>query len=113
MQSGDTSTNVTASLAPDYNVYAADQMIFRLVIVQTAASGCCDFIAQCIMVRINNCTSNHPFSSPTKYLKIYRCWIVWDQNIRIVIIPSFLAIAYIGQPLNLSSSDKPIYSCHL
>ena len=37
-------------------------------------------------------------------LKIYRCWIVWDQNIRFVIIPSFLAIAYICQSI-LSSSD--------
>ena len=29
--------------------------------------------------------------------KIYRCWIVWGQDIRIVILPAFLAIAYIGQ----------------
>ena len=42
----------------------------------------------------------HPFHSP-KSLKIYRCWIVWGQNIRIVIIPSFLAIAYLGQSIDL------------
>ena len=36
------------------------------------------------------------FYSP-KSSKIYRCWIVWGQNIRVVIIPSLLAIAYLGQ----------------
>jgi hypothetical protein len=88
--------------------YYVERMLLGLAIVQTTASGCCDFIAQCIMVHINHFTYlSHLFYSP-KYSKIYRCWIVWDQNNRIVIIPSFLAIAYIGQPLNLSSSDKPI-----
>ena len=76
-------------------------MIFGVVIVQTFASGCCDFITQYIMVRIYRCTHlNHPFYSLGSS-KIYRCWIVWDQNIRVVIIPSFLAIAYIGQSTNL------------
>ena len=37
-----------------------------------------------------------PFFSP-KSSKIYRCWIVWGKNIRVVIIPSFLAITYLGQ----------------
>ena len=27
----------------------------------------------------------------------YRCWIVWGKDIRVIIIPSFLAIAYMGQ----------------
>ena len=85
-------------------------MLSRITIVQIIATGLCDFIAQCILVRIIHYTY-HPFYSP-KSSKIYRCWIVWGKNIRFVIIPSFLAIAYIGQPLNLSSSDKPIY-CYL
>ena len=33
----------------------------------------------------------------SKSSKIYRCWIVWGQDIRVVIIPSLLAIAYLGQ----------------
>ena len=33
----------------------------------------------------------------SKSSKIYRCWIVWGKNIRVVIIPSFLAIAYLGE----------------
>jgi len=37
--------------------------------------GCCDFIAQCIL--------------------IYRCWIVYGQNIRVIIVPSILAFAYL------------------
>ena len=73
-------------------------MMFRLYIVQVIATSCCDFIAQCIMVHINHCTY-HPFYSP-KFPKIYRCWIVWGQNIRVVIIPSFLAIAYLGQSIS-------------
>ena len=106
------STSGTMGIFPTLDLLTdAQLMIFRLGIVQTVVSGCCDLIAQCIMVRINYCTYlNHPFYS-TKSSKIYRCWIVWDQNIRFVIIPSFLAIAYIGRSLSLlieSSSDKPI-----
>ena len=42
----------------------------------------------------------HPFYPP-KSPKIYRCWIMWGKNIYIVIIPSFLAITYIGQSISL------------
>ena len=28
--------------------------------------------------------------------KIYRCWIVWGRNFRVVIIPSILTLAYLG-----------------
>ena len=70
-------------------------LLRRINIVQVIVNGCCDFIAQCTLVRINNCTY-HPFYS-LKSSKIYRCWIVWGKNIRVVIVPSFLAIAYIGQ----------------
>ena len=34
-----------------------------------------------------------------KSSKIYRCWIVWDKNTLVVIIPSFLTITYIGQSI--------------
>ena len=70
-------------------------LLFRISIVQTAVFGCCDFIAQFILVRINHSTY-HLFYSP-KSSKIYRCWIVWGKNIWIAIVPSFLAITYIGQ----------------
>ena len=69
--------------------------LFNVTIVQSIAVGGCDFIAQSVLVRINHCTYYHPFYSP-KSLKIYRCWIVWGQNILVVIIPSFLAVAYLG-----------------
>ena len=39
-----------------------------------------------------------------KSSKIYRCWIVWNQKIRVVIIPIFLAFTYLGQSI-LSSFD--------
>ena len=35
--------------------------------------------------------------------KIYRCWIVWGYKIRVVIIPSFLAFAFLGPLIHLSS----------
>ena len=83
-------------------------MIFRVSIVATTVNGCCDFIAQCTLVRINHFTY-HPFYSP-KSSKIYRCWIVWGKNIRVVIVPTFLAITYIGQSIypHSESFDKPI-----
>src|ERR1700733_6368257 len=28
--------------------------------------------------------------------KIYRCWIIWGYSIRVVIVPSFLAFAFLG-----------------
>ena len=36
-----------------------------------------------------------------KSSKIYRCWIVWDRNIRVVIIPSFLAVVFLGPLIHL------------
>ena len=69
---------------------------FHISIVQGTVSGCCDFLAQSILVRILNHFTYHPFYSP-KSSKIYRCWIVWGQIISVVIVPSFLAIAYLGQ----------------
>ncbi|KAF8815192.1 hypothetical protein BYT27DRAFT_7334053 [Phlegmacium glaucopus] len=47
----------------------------QLYFLETTAFGCCDFIAQSIL--------------------IYRCWIVWGCNIRVVILPSILAVAYL------------------
>ena len=72
-------------------------MLFRASILQGIAYGCCDFIAQCTLVhKFLYLLSSVLIDSP-KSSKIYRCWIVWSKNIRFVIIPSFLAIAYIGQ----------------
>ena len=70
-------------------------MLSRISIIQATVGGFCDFLGQCILVRRNHCTY-HP-SYWCKYSKIYRCWIVWGQNIRVVIIPSFLAIAFLGR----------------
>ena len=33
--------------------------------------------------------------------KIYRCWIVWGYNIHVVIVPSFLAFAFLGSLIYL------------
>jgi hypothetical protein len=43
-----------------------------------------DFLAQCIL--------------------IYRCWIVWACDFRVVIIPSFLAFAFLGIALSSNGS---------
>ena len=90
-------------------------MMFRISIIQTTASGCCDFLAQCILVRMNHYTCHwHPFYWQ-KCSKIYRCWVVWGQDIPVVIIPSFLAIAYLGQSsyLHLISRFQVIASSYL
>ena len=69
--------------------------LYRLSFVAGAVAGICDIIAQFILVRINIV---HPFYSPkSPAWKIYRCWIVWGNNIYVVIVPSFLAISYLGQ----------------
>ena len=74
-------------------------IIHRIGLVQYTVNTCCDFTSQCILVRINHSSCNyHSFYSP-KFSKIYRCWIVWGQNIYIVIIPSFLAITLLGQSI--------------
>ena len=76
-----------------------------LTIIQATASGFCDFLAQCILVRINH----YPFYSlAPKYLKIYRCWIIWGGNIRVVILPSILAITYLGQSIYYLHFNKLI-----
>jgi hypothetical protein len=83
------------ALSPQDQKNDSQSMAFHINIVQTVANGSCDFIAQCILVRINH-RAYHSFYSP-KSSKIFRCWIVWGKDIRVAIIPSFLAIAYIGQ----------------
>jgi hypothetical protein len=82
------------ALSPQFQ-NGSQSMLFRITIVQEVANGSCDFIAQCILVRINH-RAYHSFYSP-KSSKIFRCWIVWGKDIRVVIIPSFLAISFIGQ----------------
>ena len=82
----------------DLQIGSESLMLFRLSIVQITANGCCDFLGQCILVCINHCTCQcHDLFYSPKSSKIYRCWIVWGQNIRVVIIPSFLAIAFLGR----------------
>ena len=65
-------------------------MILRLGIVQTVASGCCDSIAQCIMVRINDssCTYlNDPF---IRLINLQRSIVVGLCGIKISVLLSFL-----------------------
>ena len=77
----------------------SQSMLFHIIIVQGTVNGCCDFIAQCTLVRINHYTYQLFYS--LKFSQIYRCWIVWGKNIWVVIAPSFLAITYIGQSIYL------------
>ena len=76
-----------------------ETFFFPLETLQIVLAGCCDFLAQSILVRINHWTY-HLFYSP-KSSKIYRCWIVWGRNVRVVIIPSFLAVTYLGRSIYL------------
>ena len=79
----------------------SDFMLRLLLLIQITLSGCCDFIAQCIIVCINHC--HHPLNS-RRSSKIYRCWIVWGQNIGVVIILGNRIL----RSVNLSSCDARI-----
>jgi len=50
-------------------------LFYGLGVTASVLFACCDFIAQCIL--------------------IHRCWIVWGQNTRVIIVPSILAFAYL------------------
>ncbi|KAF8815206.1 hypothetical protein BYT27DRAFT_7249401 [Phlegmacium glaucopus] len=68
-------TLVIGTAAFIYDIIGNLTTILQLLLVQSTVFGCCDFIAQSIL--------------------IYRCWIVWGCNIRVVILPSILAVAYL------------------
>ena len=90
-------------------------VLTRIISVQTTIDACCDFTSQCIIVGIKHSSCiYHPFYSPESS-KIYRCWIVWGKNIRVVIIPSFLAITLLGKSifLHLISQFQLIASSYL
>ena len=67
-------------------------MLYGIGVAEVTVFGCCDFIAQCILVRTAN---NTPFISFIYASKIHRCWIVWGRNIRVIIVPSILAFAFL------------------
>ena len=58
--------------------------LYNLTLVQTTASGCCDFLAQSILVRMNHWHSScpyHPFYSPQ--LNSQRSTVVGSCGVRI------------------------------
>jgi len=61
--------------------------VYTSYVISAVVTACCDFIAQSIL--------------------IYRCWIVWNRDIRVVIIPSILAFVFLG--LWLASSASSVY----
>ena len=79
-------------------------LYYPLSFVQPTLVGCCDLIAQFILVRILNIVIR--FIQGAKSSKIYRCWLVWGKNIRVIIIPSLLAITYICQLVYLHLTKR-------
>jgi len=72
-------------------------VLYHLVVTQTIIFGCCDFIAQSIL--------------------IYRCYIVWNNNIRVIIIPSILTFAFLviwiaegTTPVEATVKDQVIFA---
>jgi hypothetical protein len=106
----------TSKLSPQLQLNAKP-MLFRLGIAQIAASSGSDFIAQSIMVRMHKPSRFYNFSSSIliylKFSKIYRCWITWGQDIRVVIIPSFFAVVYLGQSVSQSESISSFHKPNL
>ena len=78
------------------------RMIYNTQLIGFLVVGCCDFIAQSILVRTADpYYLSSTFYWPKKKKKIYRCWIVWGHNTRVVILPIILVVAFLG-PSNLS-----------
>ena len=92
-----------------------NSILNRITIVQIAVNSCCDFTSQCIIVRINHSSCIYHLFYSSESSKIYRCWIVWGKNIRVVIIPSILAITLLGKSifLHLKSQFQFIASSYL
>jgi len=64
-------------------------MVFCLIVVTDVFYGLCNFLSQCIL--------------------IYRCWIVWDLNIYVVIIPSILTFAFLPIWLTATTSGTVLH----
>ena len=79
------------------------KVLFRLMCVQVTVNGCCNFIAQCILVRINLS------SSVFIHLNLQRSTVVGSSGVKISVSLSFLD-NLIHKLVNLSESsfDKPI-----
>ena len=73
-------------------------MQYYLAVIHGILFACCDTIAQLILVR----TTVDAYYSIylLKPSKIYRCWIVWGRSNRVVIVPLFLAFAFLGLSKN-------------
>ena len=92
--------SIIGGLSPQLQIILESRLI-RISIVQTTINACCDFISQSIIVLISHSSYiYYPFYSP-KSSQIYRCYMVWGGDIRIVIIPSFLAFTVLGQSIYL------------
>ena len=91
----------TLKLIDEFDVVSFRVIVQHIFIIQVTASGCCDFLAQCILVRI----LSHLVVPIIRFIhlnlqKIYRCWIVWGKNTSVVIVPSFFAITFLGQSID-------------
>ena len=67
-----------------------------LYLATWATIGLCDVVSQAVLVCVNSLLFT--FYSP-QFSKIYRCWLIWGRNIRVIIIPSILAFACLGQSI--------------
>jgi len=64
------------------------EVLYHFVIIRVTIFACCDFISQFIL--------------------IYRCWIIWGYNIRVVIFPSFLAFSFLA--IWIMGGATPLYT---
>ncbi|KAF8811918.1 hypothetical protein BYT27DRAFT_7183427 [Phlegmacium glaucopus] len=61
------------------------RLVLHINWILTTTAGLCDFISQAIL--------------------IYRCWIIWGCNIRVIVIPSILALAFLATWLAVNGSS--------
>jgi hypothetical protein len=83
---------------------------YKLDVFGTVLASCADFVSQSILVRTRRA---YYFFYSSKISKIYRCWIVWSRKIGVIIIPSILALAFLGLSTYLRSlADSKLNSIY-
>src|SRR5277367_6441280 len=79
----------------------SDTTLLSISRTRGTINGFCDFISQTILVCTTYQVSRSFHSSISS--KVYRCWIVWGHDIRVVIIPSVLIFTFLGPSTYLHS----------
>ena len=74
-------------------------LLYRLIYASSIIEALCDFISQAILVCTKPLSISISCCTHPNFPKIYRCWVVWSHDIRVIIIPSILSLLFLGQSI--------------